>query len=1185
MKKALLYLSLLILCVAFVFSLSSCNGEDDTCKLALKLSEDGSYYTVTGIGEHTDSAVIIPDEVNGIPVKVIGEKAFNSNATVTSVTIGKNIEEIKTWAFLNCSALTEINWNAINCELCGDRAFQGIGEAVTLNIGKDVETLSSNAFKVESRHQQTSHIVKVNIAKDSALKTIPTYAFFGCTTLTSINLENATKLENIGDETFLNCSRLSEITLPASLKTVGKDAFSGCSGITKVHATSIADWCKIEFSTQASNPASLSSVLYVNSEPISDLVIPEGVTVIGSNTFASNLYLKSVVLPESLIEIGDAFVGCGNITSITLNSVNVFTKEDTPFLGASKLVESAKIKIGKNVVSIPARMFQGITNLTEVDFSEATSLKSIGTYAFGGNKKLESVSLPASLNSMSYDSFEGCDKVYTADGSLRYIGNWLVTTVDKPNIISSVYVKNGTTHIANGAFASCREFVSVSLPATIKVIGDKAFYDCAKLTTVSIHESARIEYIGKEAFKSCTKITTVRSSLECWSGITFATADSNPLYANYIGCKLTIGGSDGAFDFTTDKNVSAFAFLGCQNLASVTINGASEIGESAFNGCTGLNSISIESDAISVGENAFSHCSSLKSIYLNISSCVAKNSIFWASGNGIDLHLGAKCSNLPSNLFLTEKGDYLPKIASLVCDEGMTELNVSFKDIDSLITVSLPEGMTKIGDDAFYGCSGIVAITFPSTLTEIGDNAFSRTRLTGDIVLPNSITIIGKCAFSSTSITSVNIPSSLKRLEASAFSNCSNLQMQVTLPNGIEVIESYVFSDSGVYGTLVIPSSVTTLEQYAFSRTGFARIELNAPIKLLKYTFANCVYLTEVVLCEGVESLENTFFGCELLASASIPSTVTEINGAFSGCKSLESVVLPSALSTIGSGTFFGCAALKSINVPNSVTSIGGSAFRDCSSLASLTIPSTVATIGDHAFEGMTSLKELVIPNSVTSIGEYALSGCASLERLTLPHIKKGIFEGNGQGLFYAFDYQTGMQTAEGNGGVRYCWPTALKEITITSSDICEVALAGSTALQKVTVSCEEISIPTGAFSGCQASTFTLDGKLVSIGARAFQASKLSTLSVKEWAADTISSYAFASTTSLTSFTVPSTVTTIERDAFTFSGLTSLTFESPLDWTVVNSDGEAQPIALLNPTNNATYASSTYGNYTWKKAQ
>ena len=145
----------------------------------------------------------------------------------------------------------------------------------------------------------------------------------------------------------------------------------------------------------------------------------------------------------------------------------------------------------------------------------------------------------------------------------------------------------------------------------------------------------------------------------------------------------------------------------------------------------------------------------------------------------------------------------------------------------------------------------------------------------------------------------------------------------------------------------------------------------------------------------------------------------------------------------------------------------------------------------------MTSLKELVIPNSVTSIGEYALSGCASLERLTLPHIKKGIFEGNGQGLFYAFDYQTGMQTAEGNGGVRYCWPTALKEITVTSSDICKNAFVGSTALQKVTVSCEEIAIADGAFYNCNATAINLDGKLVSLGEGAFQSSKVATFTVK----------------------------------------------------------------------------------------
>ena len=131
----------------------------------------------------------------------------------------------------------------------------------------------------------------------------------------------------------------------------------------------------------------------------------------------------------------------------------------------------------------------------------------------------------------------------------------------------------------------------------------------------------------------------------------------------------------------------------------------------------------------------------------------------------------------------------------------------------------------------------------------------------------------------------------------------------------------------------------------------------------------------------------------------------------------------------------------------------------------------------------------------------------------------------------------------------------------------------------------EEIAISDGAFYNCNATAINLDGKLVSLGEGSFQSSKVATFTVKEWAATTIPKFAFLGAKNLTSFTIPSSVTTIMQGAFDETGLTSLTFESPLDWTVVNNDGEAQTIALLNPTNNATYASSTYGNYTWKKAQ
>jgi hypothetical protein len=849
-------------------------------------------------------------------------------------------------------------------------------------------------------------------------------------------------------------------------------------------------------------------------------------------------------------------------------------------------------------------MFENMPNLTEVDFSEATSLVSIGAKAFKGNSNLATVSLPASLNSMNYDSFEGCDKVLVNEAYLLYIDNWLVSVSDRT--FSGVAVPRfGTTHIADGALASCRSLYSVYLPSSIKVIGNKAFYDCAQLVKIEIPSDARIEYIGKDAFLSCSKITTVKSSLECWTGITFASKESNPLFN---GCKLTINGSDGAFDFTTDKDISLYAFVGCQNLSSVTVNGSVEIGkeafyrssascvsltnvkkigESAFAECASLLNVTIDSDAIYIADSVFDETRALSRVDLN-AKVRAQNSSFnnaGVGGTGFVLTLGAKSSNLPANLFTnaTTSQD-TPKITRVYVEEGVTSLTCSFKNITTISEVSLPEGLTEIGDNVFCGCTSLIGITFPSTLTKIGENAFSKSKLFGDIVIPDSVTEIAAGAFSSTDITSVILPASLKTLSDSAFSNCATLECEITLPEGLTTIGKFAFMDSPITGTLVIPATVTTISESPFWGTKLTKIEVKGQVKSLDNAFKMCESLQEVSLPEGVTSLKEAFWRCRSIDFVYVPSTVTNIDGAFFECTALKTVYLTGDLLSIGASTFQGCSSLTTIKIPSTVTKIEARAFANCSSLKSIELPSALASIGEYAFAGAASLKELVIPSSVTSLGEYALSGCSSLEKLTLPSIKKNIFIGNGGGLFYAFDYTSGMAIDDGIGGVRYCWPATLTEITITSSDICKNALVGSNALQKVTVSCEEIAIADSAFSGCWAMEYILDGKLVSIGESAFYSSYLSKLTVKEWATDTIPDYAFASAKELYTFTVPSCVKHIGVGAFKNAPLTSLTFEDPLDWTVTLGEEAPQPISLMNPNRNAGYAMLDRANYKWDKA-
>ena len=241
----------------------------------------------------------------------------------------------------------------------------------------------------------------------------------------------------------------------------------------------------------------------------------------------------------------------------------------------------------------------------------------------------------------------------------------------------------------------------------------------------------------------------------------------------------------------------------------------------------------------------------------------------------------------------------------------------------------------KLGDYAFYGCSGLTSLTIPSSVTSIGNEAFHGCCGLTSLVIPSGVTSIGDEAFHGCcGLTSLVIPSSVTWISGEAFSGCSGLT------------------------SLVIPSSVTSIGKSAFS---------------------GCSGLTSLTIPSSVTSIgESAFSGCSGLTSLVIPSSVTSIGkSAFSGCSGLTSLTIPSSVTSIGESAFSGCSGLTSLVIPSSVTRIGESAFSGCSGLTSLVIPSSVTSIGKSAFSGCSGLTSIyVYPEKTPKLGTDIFSGC-----------------------------------------------------------------------------------------------------------------------------------------------------------------------------------------------------------------
>ena len=342
-------------------------------------------------------------------------------------------------------------------------------------------------------------------------------------------------------------------------------------------------------------------------------------------------------------------------------------------------------------------------------------------------------------------------------------------------------------------------------------------------------------------------------------------------------------------------------------------------------------------------------------------------------------------------------------VKSAVIADGVTSIGDSaFFDCTSLTSVTIPDSVTSIGEYAFYNCTSLTSVTIPNSVTSIGEYTFYNCTSLTSVAIPDSVTSIGEYAFSHcTSLTSVTIPDSVTSIGRYAFYYCTSLT-SVTIPDSVTSIGEYAFYDCTSLTSVTIPDSVTSIGDGAFSYCeSLTSVTIPDSVTSIGWhAFDGCTSLTGIWVAEGNSHYasdasgvlfnkdKTTLVQCPgAFAAYTIPNSVTSIGAdAFSYCRSLTNVTIPDSVTSIGESSFYKCTSLTSVTIPDSVTSIGYKAFGSCESLTSVTIPDSVTSIGDGAFSCCTSLTSVTIPNSVTSIGDSAFYDCTSLTSVTIPN-------------------------------------------------------------------------------------------------------------------------------------------------------------------------------------------------------
>ena len=537
-----------------------------------------------------------------------------------------------------------------------------------------------------------------------------------------------------------------------------------------------------------------------------------------------------------------------------------------------------------------------------------------------------------------------------------------------------------------------------------------------------------------------------------------------------------ITGTYGVLRYTVNDDGTSCSITDCDTSAKGELEIPEEIdgykvttiGNSAFENCGSLTSITIPESVTSIEDFAFS-CTSLTSITIPESVT--------SIGDGAFEYTSLTSITIPESV--TTIGDSVFKscdsLASITIPGSVTTIgNSAFESCSSLTSITIPKGVTNMGDRIFYCCSSLMSITIAEGVKSIKSKAFFGCSSLTSITIPEGVGSIGEGAFfNCTSLTSITIPESVSSIYEAAFRNCKSLT-SIAIPKGVSRITESAFMECSSLTSIIIPESVTWIEGHAFEDCSLlTNITIPAGVRGIGASaFRNCSSLTtHIVIPTGVKAIsDHAFSGCSSLTSITIPEGVTRIaDYAFYSCKSLTSITIPESVTSIGEDALRGCSSLTSITIPEGITIIEEGVFEDCNSLTRITIPEGVTVINNYAFENCNSLTSVTIPKSVTWIDDAAFFGCSSLTSITIPEGVTRI----GEAAFSGCSSLTGsIIIPEGEDTIRssvFSGCSSLTSISISEGVrwINGKAFSGCNSLTSITIPDSVTSIGYKAFSGC----------------------------------------------------------------------------------------------------------------------
>lgn len=531
-------------------------------------------------------------------------------------TIPEDLLSIGTYAFSNCSSLTDVVIPE-SVQYIGEFAFSYCKNLKTISLPHALEVIKSNTFAY------CDSLTAVNFGEQSCVAEIEEGAFRGCKSLAEITLPDA--VTSLGNAAFENCTALSEIFISKNVEEIEEDVFNGCISLTTftVDDENLA-FCSVEGVLYDKEVQTL--LYYPSAKEVQEFAVPESVVRINSFAFYENQHLKRITLPTTLQQIAAfAFYGCHALESMEIPSgiteINSFAFSDCSVL---------------NSVLIPA------------------TVKRINDYAFSGCTALTDIQLPDSVEYVASEAF--IDTAFFGnpdnliDGVL-YLGNHLLFA-DSEQVAGVYTVRENTKTISPFAFLNCINLTAVQIPDSVEYIGEQAFFGCSHLNEIDMSEN--LKQIGFSVFAETAYYQNPENWIEGVLYVADCLVKADPVNCvgvfdvpghvtciaeqAFSGCE-NLTGMDLPYGLET---VPAAAFYDCKALQTVFFPiTVKHIEESAFFGCEALECVQFQQYMETVETAAFFNCTSLREIYfpvgmkriapLAFSGCTALQAVHFGS--------------------------------------------------------------------------------------------------------------------------------------------------------------------------------------------------------------------------------------------------------------------------------------------------------------------------------------------------------------------------------------------------------------------------------------------------------------------------------------------------------------------------------------------------------------------------